>query len=141
MDPVTPQAQAETLIERLREAATVLDEPFHHDAIAVMLMEVADFLAALTPPAGDLFASDAEADEFVADIYAERRAATPQAGAQGADEERLRNAAEAAGITYVGCDTPDALAEKVQELQARLKPADVAEALRVLLEATKEPQP
>ena len=42
-------------------------------------------------------------------------------GAARADDERLRAAAERAGIAWVGCDTPDALAERVVELEAALE--------------------
>jgi len=49
-----------------------------------------------------------------------RRRITDLEGAARADEERLRAAAERAGITYVGCDTPDALAERIAELEAAL---------------------
>ena len=44
-EPADPSV--ETVIQRLREGATVLDEPFHHDAIAVAMLEAADLLSTL----------------------------------------------------------------------------------------------
>ena len=41
-------------------------------------------------------------------------------GAAQADDERLRDAAKTAEITYFGCDTPEHLADKVVELKQRL---------------------
>jgi len=45
-------------------------------------------------------------------------------GTIAADDERLVKAAEKAGITYMGCDTADWLAETVVELRAELKMQD-----------------
>lgn len=39
--------RTDDIAQRLREACTVLDEPFHHDAIAVTLMEAATEIEAL----------------------------------------------------------------------------------------------
>lgn len=44
-------------------------------------------------------------------------------GAIAADEERLRHAAEKAGVLYVGCDTADAMADRCARLTAALKDA------------------
>jgi hypothetical protein len=41
-------------------------------------------------------------------------------GAATADTGRLIAAAEKAGITYAGCDTPDHLADRVVEMQAQI---------------------
>ncbi|MFP5223148.1 MAG: hypothetical protein ACLGSA_12730 [Acidobacteriota bacterium] len=40
------------------------------------------------------------------------------------DETRMQIAADTAGIVYVGCDTPDALAEEVLTLRAKLDEAE-----------------
>ena len=45
-------------------------------------------------------------------------------GAAKADEERLIKAAEKAGIVYMGCDTPDWLAERILELEREVKRED-----------------
>lgn len=42
-------------------------------------------------------------------------------GAAAADERRLIAAAEKAGITYGGCDTPDDLAEEIERLNAEIE--------------------
>lgn len=41
-------------------------------------------------------------------------------GMASADDERARAAAAKAGVPYVGCDTADMLADKIQELRAAL---------------------
>lgn len=41
--------QIRALVERLREAVTVLDEPFHREAVAHTLLEAADALASPAP--------------------------------------------------------------------------------------------
>jgi hypothetical protein len=48
MTQLPSRPEAGTLVERLREATTVLDEPFHHDAIAATLLEAADAIAEAT---------------------------------------------------------------------------------------------
>ena len=42
-------------------------------------------------------------------------------GAMAADDERLRRAAEQAGILYVSCDTAEALAEQIARLSAEVE--------------------
>ena len=42
-------------------------------------------------------------------------------GALKADEERMRIAAERAGVTFLGCDTPDELADEVQRLKREIR--------------------
>ena len=39
--PLTPEARVRALAERLREALTVLDEPYHRETIAALLEEAA----------------------------------------------------------------------------------------------------
>lgn len=41
-------------------------------------------------------------------------------GAADADENRLRQAAECAGVGYFGCDTPEVLADTIGELRQRI---------------------
>ena len=41
--------------------------------------------------------------------------------AMHADAERLRHAADRVRVTYVGCDTADALADRIEELNRRLQ--------------------
>jgi hypothetical protein len=52
-----------------------------------------------------------------------RRALERIKGLEGeayADEERLRKSADDAGILYVGCDTPEALVDRIKQLESEL---------------------
>lgn len=44
-----------------------------------------------------------------------------------AEEERLLDAAERAGVMFAGCDTSDLLADEIVELRRQLAEAEVAE--------------
>ena len=50
-------------------------------------------------------------------------------GAMAADDERLRRAAEQAGILYVSCDTAEALAEQIARLSAQVRKLEAELAL------------
>lgn len=49
-------------------------------------------------------------------------------GAMAADDERLRRAAEQAGILYVSCDTAEALAEQITRLSAQVAELEAEQA-------------
>ena len=68
----------------------------------------------------------AEIDTWVAlsDLAAALRSARERIaeleGASSADENRLRQASESAGVGYFGCDTPEVLADTIADLRTRI---------------------
>lgn len=76
----------------------------------------------MTQGVRDTHKSDWEdiAESLATALRAADRRIAELVGAADADENRLRQAAECAGVGYFGCDTPEVLADTIGELRQRI---------------------
>ena len=77
-------------------------------------------IAALRQWQADALAYESQVPALEDEVAALRAQVQALQGAARADEARLRSAAERAGVLYVGCDTPEALAERADAAEAKL---------------------
>lgn len=117
----------ETVITRLREATTVLDEPFHREAVAATMIEAADHLSALQQQRDEAIYVPHQWKCAMCGFVVSKMLLRASDGAVGIDRREIQDVCPNDGTSLTRVTWEESALESGERAIAEMKRAEAAE--------------